>query len=177
MGSPVDELRADGIGQLGYIERRASQTGTLFVWDPPLIGSESVPGTPYSGFVWPMLEMADGAGTTRVFLIASDAKSGLDLSDKDGNTRASLATSDFAPFLTMTDRYKNVTVDLGYYRTTRTPDARPSLSLSDQKGNVRATLGSADLVLAKTGSKEQTAESSLFLFDREGHVIFEAPPE
>jgi hypothetical protein len=69
-----------------------------------------------------------------------------------------------------------VTVDLGYYRTTGTPDARPSLSLSDQKGNVRARLGSADLVMVKTGSKEQTAESSLVLFDTQGQVIFQAPP-
>jgi hypothetical protein len=161
---------------LGLYDRKGKRLATLHIWDPPLIGSESVPGTPYSGFVWPMLELADRAGTTRVSLSASEAESGLDLSDKDGK-RASLATGSYGePFLMMMDR-NHVTVDLGYGRTTGRPDARPSLSLSDQQGIVRAILGSADLVVAKTGSKEQTAESSLFLFDKEGHVIFEAPPE
>jgi hypothetical protein len=31
-------------------------------------------------------------------------------------------------------------------------------------------------LVAKTGSKEQTVESSLVLFDTQGQMIFEAPP-
>jgi hypothetical protein len=52
----------------------------------------------------------------------------------------------------------------------------PSVALFDTAGTQRAALGSVGLETTKTGATEQTAESSLVLFDKQGHVIFMAPP-
>ncbi len=51
------------------------------------------------------------------------------------------------------------------------------LTLFDHDEKPRAALGSVDLMTARTGATEQTAESSLVLFDKKGTVIFRAPRE
>jgi hypothetical protein len=52
----------------------------------------------------------------------------------------------------------------------------PSVNLLDNHEKTRAVLGSVDLRTIKTGATERTAESSLVLFDKQGKVIFQAPP-
>ena len=158
---------------LGLCDRKGKRLATLSIWD--LEDTEGVPGTPGSlRLVSPRLDMADAAGTTKVSLRASESESGLELLDEAANKRASLATGENdAPFLAMTGKEGHVTVHLGYFEA----DGGPALSLSDQEGHVRAELGSTELVTPKTGATRRTAEASLVFFDREDHVIFEAPPQ
>jgi hypothetical protein len=96
----------------------------------------------------PSLTMDDAAGKTRVDLSMVHGDPSLNLSDKQEKGRASLEV------------FEDV----------------PSLELFDKEGKTRATLGSASLETIKTGATEQTAESSLVLFDKEGKVIFQVPP-
>ncbi len=54
-------------------------------------------------------------------------------------------------------------------------DGGPRLTLGDGKHD-RAVLGVTNLEVTKTGATQQTAPSSLVLFDKEGKVIWQAPP-
>lgn len=54
-------------------------------------------------------------------------------------------------------------------------DGAASLSVLDKDGKLRASFGSTGLETVKTGATEQTAESSLVLFDKKGKVLFRAP--
>jgi len=57
-----------------------------------------------------------------------------------------------------------------------TNSSGPSLSLQDAAGFM-ATFGTADLVMARTGKAERTSAASIDLFDRKGHVIWQAPAQ
>lgn len=56
----------------------------------------------------------------------------------------------------------------------RSSDGSPSLMLADEK-YPRAALGLALLKATRTDAEEQTAVSSLVLFDKEGKVLWRAP--
>jgi len=88
-----------------------------------------------------------------------------------GKSRIDLITKgeDYSPSLTMDDAAGKTRVDLSI------TDGASSLDLSDKEGKVRAAFGSTGLESTKTGATEQTAESSLVLFDKEGKVIFRVP--
>ena len=55
-------------------------------------------------------------------------------------------------------------------------DDGPKIELSDLDANLRAVLGTAAIKGALTGETRTLAASSLVLFDKEGHVIYRAPP-
>ena len=58
----------------------------------------------------------------------------------------------------------------------RAEDGKPLLGLSDEHGTTRAVLGSTSLVeTTKPSAAEQTAESSLVLFDEDGKVLSKLP--
>jgi hypothetical protein len=119
----------------------------------------------------PSLTMDDAAGKTRVDLSITSGAPSLDLSDKDGKKRASLEVLQENPSLDLFDNDGKVRASLEM-----NGDAA-SLDLFDKTRKTRATLGSASLETIKTGATEQTAESSLVLFDKKGKVIFRAPTE
>ena len=56
-------------------------------------------------------------------------------------------------------------------------DGSPHLDLFDNDGKLRAALGVTDLQITRTGASEKTAPSSLTLFDKEGKVIWQSPPQ
>jgi hypothetical protein len=119
----------------------------------------------------PDFSMDDAAGTTRVELSITDDAPALDLSDQAGKTRASLQVIRDVPSLDLFDNEGKVRESLEMV------DDAPSLKLFDKNRKMRATLGSAGLETIKTGATEQTAESSLVLFDKEGKVMFRAPTD
>ncbi len=59
----------------------------------------------------------------------------------------------------------------------RTFIGRDYITLNDEEHNTRAVLGSTDLKVPKTGTVIKRSPSSLVLFDKEGKVIWKAPPE
>lgn len=52
--------------------------------------------------------------------------------------------------------------------------AGPQLSLEDKEG-YSTEIGRTDLVVTKTGRKEQTPAASVVLFDKEKKVLWSAP--
>lgn len=140
--------------------------------------------------------LVDAAGVPRGGLFTfQDGSVGLGLQGKDGKTGAQLlVTADDSPFLTFTGKNRNVRISLGVESERdiaslrfsapsgkesaalfSTPDGSVGLSLSDKEGRERAVLGHTALERTRTGAVEQTAASSLVLFDKEGKVLWKAP--
>lgn len=140
--------------------------------------------------------LMDAAGARRGGLFTSpDGAVGLALYGKDGKALAMLAVeADTSPSLWFTDKDGNTRVRLGIGSKENNapfnlgapggkasvalfakPDGTASLNLFDKEGKERATLGHTALEMLRTGAVEQTAASSLVLFDKEGKVLWKAP--
>ena len=94
------------------------------------------------------------------------------LVDDEGKERGAMRVlRNGAVSLVFADQKGKVRAGLGLEK-----EGGPCLVLSD--GNlVRATLGVVDLRGAKPGATGKTAPSSLVLYDKEGKVIWQAPPD
>jgi len=122
----------------------------------------------------PELRMTKGIlHTTRALLnVSTDGPSGLWLTDKEGQPRAGIAVkSDGSPSLNLQDKEGKPRASLGVLA-----DGSPGVVLCDKDGKKRAVLGRTVLESVKTGEETTTAESSLTLFDKEGKVLWKAPP-
>lgn len=94
----------------------------------------------------------------------------LNLFDKNGEGRARFAlTASGDPFLTMWGKGEK-TYGGTYLR-------HDGLTLEDEQGKVRVALGSTILEKVRTGATETTAPGSLTLFDKNGRVMWQAPPQ
>jgi hypothetical protein len=91
----------------------------------------------------------------------------LRLCDKDGNVRARLGLGkDGAPGLLLWGKGGEARAMLDLL----------GLRLADEDGKERASLGAREFERTRTGATERTPESSLVLFDKEGKVLWQAPP-
>lgn len=98
----------------------------------------------------PLILLSDSSGAVRLDMgIDKDNKCYIGLADKDGKHQAYLQTS--------------------------ADGVETSLSLIDKNGKERAVLGNTDTVNEKTGSTAHSAESTLTLFDKNGHVTTQLP--
>lgn len=117
------------------------------------------------------LALADKGKATAGLQVGADQSTGLLLSDKDGNVRVGLGVEpkkgEGLVFLTPSGKESAALFS--------TPDGSVGLSLSDKEGRERAVLGHTALERTRTGAVEQTAASSLVLFDKEGKVLWKAP--
>lgn len=118
------------------------------------------------------VRLSDGTGRARVGLaVFPDGTPSLNFTDKNGNVRAMLVVfSNGIPCLSLSDA-EGKTRAMLYLDA----DGHASLSFSDVNGKVRAAMGKTALETIRTGATEQTAESSLVLFDKDGKVMWQAP--
>jgi hypothetical protein len=118
------------------------------------------------------LNLVDHDDRPRAILTAGTNGGGLVLLDGSGQVRLGLAELKSSLGLELYDAIGHSRLHLGL-------DAGDALSLRlfDKDEKVRATFGSASLAAVATGATEQTAESSLVLFDKAGKVIFRVPPD
>ena len=91
----------------------------------------------------PLISLCDDSGRTRLELKVYKKENALRLYDTEGVERGSVILN----------------------------DDKSRIVLSDPKGITRAVLGSTSLISAKTGVETKLPESSLVLFDTDGHVM------
>lgn len=144
----------------------------------------------------PVLRLRDGSGRVRAALfLGGDGQPALVLQDPRERMRAMLALrDDEAPMLQLADGGTRVRASLmlmsdgapGFAlldgKQVRASlrladDGEPALRLSDPSGRVRATVGTSQLEGVDSGATETTAPSSVVLFDRNGKVLWRAPPK
>jgi hypothetical protein len=137
--------------------------------------------------------LVDGAGKVRgTFVTNNDGQTLLRLSDSTGQVVANFGTGTQGSslFLGSTNSKQQIvfvnpgikgipTLQMsgsgGNLEVTLDRDSGgPSLTIEDSDGYSSA-LGRSDLVLTKTGKKEQTPAASLVLFDKDKKVLWSAP--
>ena len=99
--------------------------------------------------------------------LASSPDPHFGLSDHEGKVRVGLDVFGGEPHVSLFDKHAEIRVDIGV--------RDPAVSLYDTDGRLRAALGATKLEMTRTGPVEQTPESSLVLFDKEGKVLWRAP--
>jgi len=152
---------------LGLFDRSGRRLATFEVSD-----DRSTPSTPRASVeLWSARLWDKSPGGGGAMLIAGTESSNLYLSRHGGRVDL-IVSDDSAPTLTMDDAAGRTRVDVSI-----TGDSGPALNLSDKDGKLRAAFGSTALEVTKTGATEQTAESSLVLFDKKGKVMFRAPTD
>ena len=138
------------------------------------------------------LMLADSKGVQRAVLTIDEKKNGpflsldreggkgsmqitdskLGLFHTDGKSRILMVVGDDgAPALTLFGESPTEGIGIAIDN-----EGDPRVSLCDSSGKTRAELGCTKLVVKRTGETRKTAPSTLTLFDKEGDVIWQAPP-
>lgn len=104
--------------------------------------------------------------------VGADQSTGLLLSDKDGNARARLGVEPKQGIASLIFLPRS---GIEQAAIEMQPNGTARLYLSDKEGTKRAVLGHTALETIRTGVVEQTAASSLVLFDKDGKVLWKAP--
>jgi len=119
----------------------------------------------------PGLELYDAEGKARTTIETSEDRSSIDLSNP-GNTAIS---SMWAGSEKSGGSGVAVTETAGTFRVILNGNIfGPQLALEDKQG-YSTEIGKSDLVLTKTGRKEQTPAASIVLFDKDKKVLWSAP--
>jgi hypothetical protein len=144
---------------------------SLIVWSVAVrSGKVQAAGSGAGDLVARSLTIVDEKGTTRVFVTVVKDSPAEVFYDEKGNRRIGLTVIKDSPAVVLYGEKKNERIGL-----TVTKDGSPTVFLNDEKGHPRAVLGSMELERARTGDTENTAPSSLALFDNKGNVIWRAP--
>jgi len=128
----------------------------------------------------PSLQLRDAGGKIRVGTTVSKGDvSGFAFSDNEGKGRVFLGVEESIPRLTFFDKAGKGLIGLGV------DDDGPGIGLSDKGGKLRLALSvnprGSELVLLEEGGKHQVVlatvhdKPGLWLCDKNGYIIFEAP--
>jgi hypothetical protein len=142
----------------------------LIGWSAAARSGKARAGSGAGDLVGRSLTIVDEKGTTRVFVTVVKDSPAEVFYDEKGNRRIGLKVIKDSPAVVLYGEKKNERIGL-----TVTKDGSPTVFLNDEKGHPRAVLGSMELERARTGDRENTAPSSLVLFDNKGNVIWRAP--
>ena len=113
---------------------------------------------------FPSLILSDASGELRAMLGVRPDGQELALYDANGKLRAELSVLFGRPELSLFDASGKRRVALD----------ETTLELSDEAG-FKATIGTVNLGTPRTGEHRQTSAASVVLFDKDDHVIWQAP--